>query len=97
MKPPKGTTIAEVKYLNDYKYLFTFSNGKESVVDFKQIITHGTALLGYLDKAKFKKVNVDKNTGDIYWGKDWDMCFHIEQYYNETVIEPITTKHKYSS
>lgn len=87
MKPSKGVTLVSAKYIEDYSFLFTFSDKKQSLVDFKPIITHGTSLLKYLDYSQFKKINIDKVRGDIYWGKDWDMCFHIEAYYGETQIK----------
>ena len=87
MKPPKGVKLVSAKYLKDYSFLFTFSNKIESTVDFKPIISGGVSLLDYLDKSKFKKINIDYDRGDIYWGKDWDMCFHIEDYYGETKME----------
>lgn len=92
MKAPKGVNLISAKYFKDYMFLFKFSNRKESVVDFEPIICHGTSLLKYLDISKFKKININKETGDIYWGKNWDMCFHIEAYYNETAIIPIKLK-----
>ncbi len=88
MKPPKGVTLVSAKYVNEYKFLFTFSNGKENVTDFLPIINHGTMLLKFLDIAKFKKIIIDKERGDIFWGKDWDMCFHIESYYGVSAILP---------
>lgn len=88
MKPPRGVKLVSAKYIKDYLFLFTFSNQKQSLVNFEPIITHGTSLLKYLDHSKFKKINIDKVRGDIYWGKDWDMCFHIEAYYGETKITP---------
>jgi len=94
MKPPKGVTLVSAKYIKDYSFLFTFSNGKESLVDFEPIIMHGESLLKFLDKAKFKKISIDKVRGDIWWGKDWDMCFHIETYYGETEIGPIGKRSK---
>lgn len=89
MKPHKNVKLISAKYQTDYKFLFVFSNGKASLVDFKPTIIHGTALNKYLDIKEFKKININTETGDIHWGKDWDMCFHIEQYYNETSVEPI--------
>lgn len=88
MKPPKGVTLVSAKYHKEYMFLFSFSNGKESIVDFKPIITHGESLLDFLNIPKFKKINLDKERGDIYWGKDYDMCFHIESIYGETEIKP---------
>lgn len=92
MKPSKKVKLVSAKYFKDYKFTFSFSDGKESTVDFEPIISYGTSLLPFLDHSKFKKINIDKESGDIYWGKNWDMCFHIESYYNETKIEPIKQK-----
>lgn len=89
MKPPKGVTLTKAKYIKDYSFLFTFSNGKESLVDFEPIISHGESLRKFLDPVKFKKMNIDKARGNIWWGKNWDMCFHIETYYGETEVGPI--------
>jgi len=89
MKPPKSVKLVSAIYFKDYKFLFTFTNQKQSIVDFKPIITHGTSLLGYLDISKFKDITINKETGDIHWGKDYDMCFHIEAYYNEKKIVPL--------
>ena len=92
MKIPKDIKLVEAKYHSDYKYHFVFSNGKESVVDFKPIILHGISLRKFLDITIFKKMKIDNNFGDIYWGKDWDMCFHIESIYGRKEIRPINMK-----
>lgn len=94
MKPPKGVTLVSAKYIKDYSFLFTFSNGKESLVDFEPIISHGESLRKFLDPLKFKKMKFDKVRGHIWWGKDWDMCFNIETYYGETEIGPIGKRSK---
>jgi hypothetical protein len=93
MKAPKNVTLEKAKYISDYKYKFIFSNGKESIVDFKPIISVGY-LQEYLDITKFKKMKVVNKYGDIYWGKDWDMCFHIDAYYGETDIRPLSNSEK---
>ena len=85
MKPPKNITLVNAEYAGEYKYKFTFSDKVVSVVNFKPIIFHGT-LRTFLDVDKFKKMRFEKDTGDIYWGKNWDMCFHIETYYGETEV-----------
>jgi hypothetical protein len=89
MKPPKGVFLVRAKYIKDCSFLFTFSNGKESLVDFTPIITYGTSLLKFLEPSIFRKINIDKPTSHIYWGKNWDMCFKIEDYYGETEVAPI--------
>lgn len=89
MIPPKGVKLVSAEYVEDYKFKFTFSNKRESVVDFYPIITHGTSLRKFLNKEKFKKINIDKENGDIYWGKNWEMCFHISSYYFEIAVTPV--------
>jgi hypothetical protein len=88
MTPPEGVTLSSAKYFKEYKYVFEFSDGTESIVDFKPIISYGNSLRPFLDASEFKKMNVDKTGTDIYWGEDWDMCFQISTYYNETEILP---------
>ncbi len=88
MKPPIGVTILSATYVKDYSFLFEFTNGVKSLVNFKPIILHGGMNKQFLDKSKFKEIRFNPKTGDIYWGKHWDMCFHIEDYYNETEILP---------
>src|ERR1035437_1130621 len=92
MQPPVGVKLVGAKYFKDYKHLFTFRNGEKSIVDFEPIISYGTSLLCFLDMAKFKKLQFDKERGFIYWGKNCDMCFEMETYYNETKVEPIKQK-----
>jgi hypothetical protein len=92
MKPPKGVILVSAKYAKDYKILFKFSNGKESLVDFKPIIKRDVYCKEFLDVTKFKKICIDKNKTDIYWGKDWNMCFHIETYYGEKKVIPLSRK-----
>ena len=86
MKTVENITIKKAKYHSDYKYHFVFNDGKESTVDFKPIISYGTSLRKYLNKSEFKKMKIDRVFGDIYWGKDWDMCFHIDSVYGKKAI-----------
>jgi hypothetical protein len=88
MKIPINVKLNKAIYLRDYTYRFEFSDGVISDVDFELMLT-GT-LSKFLDINEFKKMKCDKNfSGDIYWGKNWDMCFNINQYYKETKINPV--------
>ena len=86
MNPAKNITLKSAEYYSDYKFRFLFSDGNESIVDFKKALYHGTSLRKYLDVTKFKKMKFDRKRGDIYWGKNYDMCFHIESIYREKII-----------
>lgn len=91
MKPPKNTTLVKATCLKDYIYRFEFSNGKIFDTNFKPMLVRSLAI--FLDVIKFKKMKIDENVG-IYWGKNWDMCFHIETYYGETKIIPLWKENK---
>lgn len=85
MKPNENVKLLKVDYFKDYKFSFEFNDGIVSVVDFKPIISYGTSLLEFMDIEKFKKINFDE-WGDIWWGEDYDMCFHIDSYYKENQV-----------
>jgi hypothetical protein len=87
MKLPKGVTLKKAEYVKDYKFSFLFSDGEKSVVDFKKLLQKRTSLSVFLDVNEFKKINIDNHFGDIYWGKDYDMCFKFFSIYKENEIE----------
>ncbi len=91
MKVPKNVTLIKASYIGGYKYQFEFSNGVVNETDFEPFISFGESLKKFLDVSKFSKMKFTDN-GDIYWGKDWDMCFHIHSYYKESKVIPLTQK-----
>ena len=90
LQVPSGTKLVKATYLTDYMYRFEFSNGKVFDTDFKPMLKG--CLEKFLDINKFKKMKYDEH-GDIYWGKDWDMCFHIELYYGKHKMIPRPKKY----
>ena len=92
METPKNVNLIKAEYVSDYKFLFTFSNGKKCITDFYPIISYGDGCIEFLDKKKFKEIKFDKKNGHIYCGKDWDMCFSISVYYMENQVKPAKQK-----
>jgi hypothetical protein len=92
MKAPINTKLKKATYLSGYVYRFEFSDGVVSEVNFEPIISYGESLRKFLDVENFKKMKFDKYHYDIYWGKDWDMSFGLDQYYKETEINPKNRK-----
>lgn len=92
MKAPANVKLMKAEYVKDYIYRFEYSNGKVFETDFRPIILSGEYYKEYLDITKFKKMKIRDEWGDIYWGKNWDLCFHLEAYYGETKVLPISKK-----
>lgn len=86
MKPPLNAKLIKATYLKDYIYRFEFSNGNIFDTNFRPMLYRGTMYREYLDVIKFKKMKFDKDTSDIYWGKNWDICLHIHSYYGEKKV-----------
>lgn len=87
MKTTKNLKLIKATHVKDYVYCFEFSNGVIQETNFKPMLTG--SLSKFLDISKFKKMKCDEySQGDIYWGKDWDMCFKIDQYYGKNKITP---------
>ena len=91
MNPDKNITLKKATYLKDCIYRFEFSDGVISDVDFKPFISYNESLHKFLDISKFSKMKY-REDGDIWWGKDWDICFHIHTYYKETKVVPLSQK-----
>ena len=87
---PSGTKLLNATYIKDYIYRFEFSNGKVFDTNFKPMLTG--CLAKFLDVTKFKKIKYEES-GNIYWGKDWDMSFHIELYYGVDKMIPHPRKY----
>ena len=77
--------VANARYLDGYRLLIDFTDGKQQTVDFTDYLS--TSALGYLRKYRdlknFKKFHIEK--GNIVWGRNWDLIFPIPQLYRGKV------------
>ncbi len=71
--------ILKADYIGEYKVKLFFSDKKQRTVDFSEFIFSSThpVFTQYKDLKKFKRFKIE--SGNIVWGKDWDMIFPIEQ------------------
>ena len=68
--------VVSAKYRNNYIVELAFSdNSKKSM--------HPT-IRSYLKEEKFKKFYID--SGNIVWGKNWDLVFPIEQLHSGKIV-----------
>jgi hypothetical protein len=69
-------SITRSKYIKDYKISFSFSDGKERIIDFFNFLSNARnpMIRKYLDKQLFRKFSIDY--GDIIWN-DYELCFPV--------------------
>lgn len=73
--------VVSAKYIDDYKVELIFDDNKKNIIDFLPVLRNNTVCRKYLDVTRFKKFKVE--SGNIVWGKNWDMIFTLESlYYN---------------
>lgn len=77
--------ITNAKYLKDYLIEIFFSDGKINKINFEKFISNYHAYPKYRDIEKFKQFKIEN--GNIVWGKNWDIIFHIEDLYNNNINE----------
>ena len=81
MNIPHNLFITKSEYVNDYTIKFSFSDGTYNEVDFAcYLYKHPHPQYDkYRNLSKFKKFRIEN--GDIYWGKNGDLIFPIENLY----------------
>ena len=76
--------ISSAEYLQDYKIMLNFNDGKSHIVDFKHFL--GNALnpmtRKYLKKTHFRNFRIE--FGDLVWG-DYEMSFPIWDLYEGNI------------
>ena len=79
-------SITEAHYIGDFAIRLTFSDGYTKLVDFKPFLqqAHHPAIKKYLNESQFREFQVREGTLD--WN-DFDMCFPIEDLYNNTILK----------
>ncbi len=77
--------IVDAKFENDLKLKIKFSDGFTRIVDFSRFLnsTDKKYLQKYKDQEQFKKFRID--SGNVVWGKDWDLIFTIKQLYHDNI------------
>jgi hypothetical protein len=74
--------IIQAKYIDKYKVQLFFSDKTECTVDFGDFILDSInpVITQYKDLKKFRKFKIE--SGNIVWGKDWDLIFPLQELYN---------------
>jgi hypothetical protein len=77
----KNLLITFAKYIEGYKVLLTFNDGKTQIVNFEKLLKseRNPDYQKYLDIETFKTFKIDG--GNIVWGENWDYIFPISQLY----------------
>jgi len=78
--------IVTAKYKDNYIIELVFSDNSKKSVKFGSFLKKSMhpSIRSYLKEEKFKKFHID--SGNIVWGKDWDLVFPIEQLYSGKII-----------
>ncbi|MDR2732386.1 MAG: DUF2442 domain-containing protein [Fibromonadaceae bacterium] len=78
--------VVSAKYRNNYIVELAFSDNSKKSVRFGSFLKksmHPT-IRSYLKEEKFKKFYID--SGNIVWGKNWDLVFPIEQLHSGKIV-----------
>jgi hypothetical protein len=80
-----GIKIIRAEYVRDYVIKLTFSDGRVNEVDFKnQVMSQKVPEYKiYQNTDEFKKFRIEE--GNIVWGEDWDLVFHLHKLYDNTL------------
>jgi len=81
MNIPDNLSIIKSEYIDNYIIRLSFSDGTTNDVDFAgYLYRHPHPQYDkYRNLSKFKKYSIEN--GDIYWGKNGDLMFPIENLY----------------
>ena len=67
--------ITQVRYLDGYRLMLSFTDGTEGTLDLKdQIAGRGGVFVPLQDPAYFQRVAVDLEAGTIAWPNGVDFC-----------------------
>jgi hypothetical protein len=78
----KNVNIIEAKYINAYLLELVFDDEKRTRVDFGNFLEkHNHPQYNKYKKVEnFKKFKIE--SGNVVWGKNWDLIFPIADLYN---------------
>ncbi|MDP1725172.1 MAG: DUF2442 domain-containing protein [Bacteroidota bacterium] len=73
--------LENANYISEFKLELHFSDGTNRIVDFEPFLKsrQNPMITKYLELTEFKKFKLDG--GNIVWGENWDMIFHLEDLY----------------
>lgn len=76
--------ITNAEYLHDHQIKFSFSDGIERMIDFREFLMNARNPMTtkYLDKKLFRNYTIEY--GDIIW-EDFEMCFPIWDLHEGTI------------
>jgi hypothetical protein len=83
---PDEVYVEAAKQLGTYRLKLTFSDGKETVIDFERFLkaSSNPHIRKYLDTARFQEYSLVD--GDLQWN-DYDLCFPVSDLYENRNIE----------
>jgi len=79
--------IKDAKYIDGYVIKFDFNDGQEQFVDFESYLKtqKHPQVKRFWNIDNFKNFRID-NADAIVWGKNWELCFDINNLYNNNLI-----------
>jgi len=74
--------VVRAEYAGDVRLNIFFSDGISRTVDFKPfLLSHPHPQYErYIKPENFRKFSIE--SGNVVWGKNWDMIFPVEQLHN---------------
>ena len=72
--------VINATYINNFTIKLEFDDHKKNIINFLPTLKKYPNCSKFLDITSFKKFKID--SGNIVWGKNWDMIFTVESLYN---------------
>ena len=72
--------IINATYINNFTIELEFDDHKKNTINFLPALKKYPNCSKFLNITSFKKFKID--SGNIVWGKNWDMIFTVESLYN---------------
>jgi len=83
IKPNHHMKVIQANYINNYTIELEFEDQKKNVINFLPALKKYPNCAKFLDTTLFKNFKIE--SGNIVWGKNWDMIFTIESLYHNTL------------
>ena len=83
---PAKIEIKNAEYINGYIIRFVFNDGREQFVNFEDYlkIQNHPQYKRFWNIDNFKTFRID-NADTIVWGKNWDLCFDVNNLYHNNL------------